>query len=96
MAEQGIVARLAALARLELDAGEADTLERDLGAILEHVERLRALRLSDVDATYWTTQAAQGMRPDEHRPGLEVEDALSSAAARAGRFLLVPGMREDG
>ncbi len=95
MAEQGLVARLAALARLELDESEAGRLERDLAAILEHVERLRALPLADVAATYWTAEAAQGMRADVSRTGLEVDDALGSAAARSGRHLLVPGMRED-
>ena len=95
MAEHGLVQRLAALARLELSVGEAERLKRDLGAILEHVERLRALPLSDVAATYWTAEAAQGMRADESRPGLDVEDGLGSAAARSGRYLLVPGMRED-
>lgn len=95
MAEHGLVARLAALARLELDEAEAARLERDLGAILEHVERLRALPLAEVAATYWTAQAAQDMRPDESRPGLELDDALGCAAARSGRHLLVPGMRED-
>ena len=95
MAESGLVARLAALARLELGEGETERLERDLGAILGHVDRLKALPLSDVAATYWTTEARQGMRPDESRPGLPVADALASAAKRSGRYLLVPGMRED-
>jgi len=95
LAEQGLVARMAALARLELEGGEAQGLERDLGAILEHVQRLQALNLEGVAATFWTGETAQGMRPDVSRPGLDVEDALASAAARSGRRLLVPGLRED-
>ena len=95
MAESGLVARLAALARLELGEGEAERLERDLGAILGHVDRLKALPLSDVSATYWTAEARQGMRPDSSSPGLPVDEGLASAAKRSGRYLLVPGMRED-
>lgn len=95
MAEKDLVARLAALARLELTDSEATGLAHDLGAILEHVARLQTLQLAGVAATYWTAEAAQGMRADECRPGLTVEDALASAAARSGRSLLVPGMRED-
>ena len=95
LAEKGLVARLAALARLELEDAEAERLEQDLGAILRHVERLQGLPLAGVAATYWTAEALQGMRPDQSGPCLAVEDALGSAAALYGRYLQVPGMRED-
>lgn len=95
LAEKGLVARLAALARLDLGQEEAARLEQDLGNILRHVERLQGLPLADVAATYWTAEARQGMRPDLSGPSLDVDDALGSAAARLGRYLRVPGMRED-
>jgi len=95
MAEVGLVAALAGLARLELDEGEAAGLEQDLAAILRHVDRLKELPLGQVAATYWTAEAAQGMRPDAVGPCLDVEDGLGCAAARSGRHLLVPGLRED-
>ncbi|MDA8346226.1 MAG: Asp-tRNA(Asn)/Glu-tRNA(Gln) amidotransferase subunit GatC [Thermaerobacter sp.] len=95
MAEEKIVPKLAALARLNLEDGEAERLERDLQSILHHVERLQALDLSSVEATYWPVGADGGMRPDEPGTSLPVEDGLGAAARLDGRYLIVPGLRED-
>lgn len=93
--EDKLVPKLAALARLELGQGEAERLERDLQSILHHVQRLQSLPLDDVPATYWTAQSGESMRPDVPGKSLPVDDALAAAPARADRYLVVPGIRED-
>ncbi len=95
MAEDRIVPKLAALARLRLEPGEADRLERDLSSILHHVERLQSLDMQGVDAALWTAGGEERLRPDEPGESLAVEDGLGCAAARDGRYLIVPGMREE-
>jgi len=93
--DEGLVTRLAALARLELAPDEATRLGRDLQSILGHVERLNELALDDVGATYWSVGAGVAMRPDEPGECLGVEDGLGCAAARDERLLVVPSMREE-
>ena len=95
MEDERLVTRLAALARLELTPEEAGSLERDLQSILGHVERLESLALDEVEASYWSHGAGVGMRPDSVGPCLSVEDGLGCAAARDGRLLVVPSMREE-
>ncbi len=63
--------------------------------ILHHVQRLQELDLEGVEATYWPVQAGEALRADEVRESLSVEDGLGGAAQRDGRYLIVPGMRED-
>ncbi len=95
MRDDKIVPKLAALARLRLEEGEAQRLERDLHVILHHVERLQELDLSQVEATFWPIQGDEGLRTDQPRESLPVEDGLGCAAELDGRYLIVPGMRED-
>lgn len=95
MTKDGLVPRLAELARLHLTEEESGRFEREIAGILEHVRRLEALDLSGVPAAFWTVSEVGSLRADEPRPCLDIDDALSGAPERSGRLLVVPPLRED-
>lgn len=91
------VAHVAKLARLALDEAERDAMARQLGRILEYVEQLRGLDVSDVPPlTHPLADLVNVFRDDEPRPGLEREAALANAPDRDGPFFRVPAVMEDG
>jgi len=81
------VAHLARLARLALDDEELDHFGSQLDVILGAVSRIRELDTADVPPTSHALPLTNLTRPDELRPGLTQEQALSGApAAEDGRF----------
>lgn len=89
------VERFARLARLRLEASEAEALTRDLEAILGHVAELEALSTEGVPPTACVHPVATPLRPDTPRPSLPPEEALRNAPARLGTAFAVPRVLED-
>lgn len=91
------VRRIAALARLTLTPEEEARFAVQLGAILEHVESLRALDVSGVPPMTHAL-AAEGrppaLRDDVPAPCLSPDEALANAPAREGTFFKVPRIIE--
>jgi aspartyl-tRNA(Asn)/glutamyl-tRNA(Gln) amidotransferase subunit C len=85
------VKRIAALARLELTSEETELFTRQLAHILEYVEQIRDLDTTGVPPTSHVMNQPID-RPDEPRPSLERETALSNApdAAAHGGLFKVP------
>jgi aspartyl-tRNA(Asn)/glutamyl-tRNA(Gln) amidotransferase subunit C len=90
------VRRIARLARLELDAGEAERYREQLSAILGYVEQLQALDLAGVEPMTHALAAGDDapLRPDEVQRSLDPEEALADAPAREGTFFEVPRIIE--
>ena len=94
MAQNDIeVEKIAALARLDIDAAEAEALGTQFARILEQFQVLAALdvegvepRLGGLDAS--ATSNVQ--RDDVPRPSYPVEAMLANAPARVGDFYSVP------
>lgn len=59
------VLKLAHLARLHLDDKEINSMQTEIGAILEYVEQLKEVDLSGVKPTYQVTGLENVMREDE-------------------------------
>lgn len=58
---------IAGLARLELKGGEKKKFQKDLGAILNFVEKLKKLKVEGVEPTTLETESSNVMRADEPR-----------------------------
>ena len=85
--ERSDVARLAALARIDVTDAELDRLSGQLSAIVEAVAQVAQVVGDDVPATSHPIPMANVFRPDEVRPSLTQEEALSGApSAEDGRF----------
>lgn len=81
------VAYVAKLARLELTDDEMERYAVQLSSVLEHVETIRRLDISDVPPMSHALPIADVLRSDEVQPSLTQAEALAGApAAEAGRF----------
>ncbi len=81
------VARLAALARIDLSDADLDRLSGQLAAIVDAVATVSEVAGEDVPATSHPIPLANVTRPDEVRASLTQEAALSGAPeAEDGRF----------
>lgn len=75
------------LARLAVDDAEVESLGRDLAAVLDYMERLSAIDVSDVTPMTHGDVSAMRLRDDEPEPSDVREDALAQAPeAREGHF----------
>lgn len=86
------VARLAGLARIQLDEAELDRLAPELAKILDSVATVsQALEgAGEVEPMSHPTPLRNVFRPDELRPSLAPEEVLAGAPASEGQRFLVP------
>jgi aspartyl-tRNA(Asn)/glutamyl-tRNA(Gln) amidotransferase subunit C len=89
------VAHLAALARIDLQPAELDRLAGQLGVILEAVATVREVASDDVPATSHPMPLTNVTRPDEPRPCLTPQEALSGAPEVAEQRFRVPRILEE-
>jgi aspartyl-tRNA(Asn)/glutamyl-tRNA(Gln) amidotransferase subunit C len=73
------VKHVAHLARLRLSEDELEKLQTDLSHILDHIDMLKEVDVSDVAPTAQVTDLANVMREDEVRQSLPREDVLANA-----------------
>jgi aspartyl-tRNA(Asn)/glutamyl-tRNA(Gln) amidotransferase subunit C len=79
MLEREQVVHVARLARLQLDEAELEKMATELSAVLDHVERIRELDLTDVEPTSHAVDVAGVMRADEPQPSLPRDVILAAA-----------------
>jgi aspartyl-tRNA(Asn)/glutamyl-tRNA(Gln) amidotransferase subunit C len=89
------VARLAALARIDLRPDELDRLASQLDGILEAVAAVQELAGDDVPATSHPMPLTNVTRPDQPRPSLTPQEALSGAPETAEQRFRVPRILEE-
>jgi len=90
------VARVAALARIDLTPTELDRLAGELDVIVESVARVSEVATPDVPATSHPLPLTNVFRADVPEPPLPVADALAGApATQDGKFLVPQIMEED-
>ncbi|MBP2366293.1 Asp-tRNA(Asn)/Glu-tRNA(Gln) amidotransferase subunit GatC [Pseudonocardia parietis] len=81
------VAHLARLARLAVTEEELDVFAGQLDVIIGSVARVGEVAADEIPPTSHAVPLENVFRPDERRPGLDQEQALSGApAAEGGRF----------
>lgn len=85
--EKSDVARLAALARIDMTDDDLERMSGQLSAIVDAVAKVSEVAGDDVPATSHPIPLSNVHRADEVRPSLPQADALSGApAAEDGRF----------
>ena len=90
MIDREQVLHVARLARLRLSDEEVERMADELSNILGHVERINELDLDGVEPTSHGVDVENVLRPDEPRPSLPPERALSNAPDGAGGGFRVP------
>jgi aspartyl-tRNA(Asn)/glutamyl-tRNA(Gln) amidotransferase subunit C len=90
------VARLAALARVDLSDSELTRLAGELDVIVQAVATVSAVATDDVPATSHPMPLHNVMRPDTVTEPLPVADAIAAAPrAEGGRFAVPQILGED-
>ncbi len=88
--EQEEVRYIAHLARLQLSKEEEIKFARQLGKILEYVEKLKEVDVSDTAPTFHVLPLFNVWRKDKTGVSLSQEDALSNAPAKRRGHFQVP------
>ncbi len=77
--DRALVQHVAKLSSLSISDPEADKLAVELAKIVHYVAQLEELDVSGVPPTAHVQIERMPLRPDEARPGLSHEEALSGA-----------------
>jgi aspartyl-tRNA(Asn)/glutamyl-tRNA(Gln) amidotransferase subunit C len=89
------VEHVARLARLQLSDAEHELMREQLSAILEYIDKLRALDTEGVEPTSHAVPLVNVMREDETRACLPPAEMLANAPDRVDDFFRVPRIIED-
>ena len=95
MIDREQVLHVARLARLELSEEEIERMAGELSGILEHVDRITALDLDDVEPTSHVVALENVLRSDEPDPSLDREAALANAPDAADGAFRVPSPQAE-
>lgn len=90
-----VVEHVALLARLALSDAEKDRLQKELGRILEHADKLQAIDVSGVEGTSHVIPMTNVFREDEVGESLDPEEVVANAPDAADAFFRVPRIVED-
>ena len=88
------VAEVATLARLGLERGELEQLQKELSVILSHISAIAAVNTESVAEMARVGETANSWREDVTTPSLPVELVLANAPARQGDHFLVGAIQE--
>lgn len=89
------VRHVAKLARLNLSADEVQMFTRQLGDILEYVEKLNEIDTEGIEPTAHAADVKNVFREDKAKQGMGVEKVLKNAPARDGNFFTIPKVLGD-
>jgi aspartyl-tRNA(Asn)/glutamyl-tRNA(Gln) amidotransferase subunit C len=84
------VRHVAQLSRLQLSDAEVHRFTDQLGQILDYVNKLGELDLTDVEPLTTAIDMTNVQREDLEKPGLAVEQTLDNAPDQAPPFFKVP------
>ncbi|MCC5636778.1 Asp-tRNA(Asn)/Glu-tRNA(Gln) amidotransferase subunit GatC [Nostoc sp. CHAB 5844] len=90
MIDREQVHKVALLARLELTPEEEEQFTTQLGSILDYIQQLSELDVSDVPPTARAIDVSNVTREDELKPYPERDAILNSAPEQEGEFFKVP------
>ena len=82
--------KVARLARLEFAVHELEQVQSELNKILDFVDEINSLDLSDVEPFFGAVDSINPIREDQAQPGLTREQALANAPDSDGEFYRVP------
>jgi len=80
---------VANLARIDLSDAEIAQFQTQLGRVLEYVEQLSQVDVSQVEPTAHANDITNVFRADEAKPGLEKKAALANAPRQANGLVMV-------
>lgn len=86
---------VAELARLELSEEEIELFQRQLGTIVQYVEKIGELNVDGIEPTLHGRQLVNAFREDVIMPSMDRECALENAPERHDQEFKLPKIVED-
>ena len=84
------VKEIAKLARLNFNENELKEFTKELGSILEYIEKLNELDVSSVEPTSHVVEMRNVLREDKVGNSFDIEETLLNAPDKKDRFFVVP------
>jgi len=88
------IGHVALLARLKLSDEEKELFSRQVGSIIEYIDKMNQLDIKDIEPTAHVLQVSNVFREDTSRPSLPREKALQNAPESNDHFYRVPKIIE--
>ena len=88
------VKRVAKLARIAVDDAKAEKMQGELNGILDFVEQLNEVDVSDVEPMTSVVHMDMRKRTDEITDGDKADDVTANAPASEDQFFMVPKVIE--
>ena len=88
------VKQIATLARIHLGQEDFQFLQKDLEKILDYINKLESLSVSDIEPTSHVLPLKNIYRPDQIKPSLSQAEALNFAVESKQGFFKVPKVIE--
>lgn len=87
---EALVDKLAHLSKLSFSPDEKKEIANDLQRMIQFVEKLNELDLTDVEPLMHMSDEINVLRDDEIKGSITREEALKNAPATDGKFFKVP------
>jgi aspartyl-tRNA(Asn)/glutamyl-tRNA(Gln) amidotransferase subunit C len=85
-----LVDRLAELSKLEFDSAAKENIKKDLGKILDMVDRLKEINVDGVEPLIYMSDEVNVLRMDEVKGEVTKADALLNAPQKDSDYFKVP------
>jgi aspartyl-tRNA(Asn)/glutamyl-tRNA(Gln) amidotransferase subunit C len=85
-----LVDRLAELSKLEFDAAAKENIKKDLGKILDMVDRLKEINVDGVEPLIYMSDEVNVLRMDEVNGEVTKANALLNAPQKDSDYFKVP------
>ena len=93
--DNNTIDKLAKLSSLSIDDSKKEALAKELGQIVEFVENLNDIDVSDVEATFTTISGGQPLREDiANKDEDEISAIMANAPKKEDGYFVVPPIIE--
>lgn len=93
--DDNLIQRLAKLSSLEIEENKKEELKSQLGEIINFVENLNEIDVSDIDATFTTLEGGTPLREDISKQDLKLsKHILDHAPKSEDGYFIVPKIIE--
>ncbi len=90
-----LIDKLAKLSSLEIEESKKQSLKSELADIINFVENLNEIDVSNIEATFNTVEGGTPLREDEAKQDLELSNHILKNAPKAeDRYFIVPKIIE--
>ncbi len=92
--DQETLAKIAHLARLDLDAKDIDKMLKDMNNMVNFVEKLKEVNTDGIEPLTTMSQEINALREDEVKPHLDHHQVLQNAPKKDSDYFRVPKVLE--